>query len=113
VRYSEADAQGVVFNAHHLTRFDKGITEYFRAIKYDQRSHARTSGADFHVVKSVVDYPAPVQFDQEIELGTRVARLGSSSVVFALGILPRKRGGAAKEESFESTPIRRRIAPYR
>lgn len=32
VRYSEVDAQAVVFNAHYLTYFDTAITEYFRAL---------------------------------------------------------------------------------
>ena len=30
IRYSEVDAQGIVFNAHYLTYFDCAITEYFR-----------------------------------------------------------------------------------
>ena len=35
VRYSEVDAQGIVFNAHYLTYFDTAMTEYLRHIKYD------------------------------------------------------------------------------
>ena len=40
VRYSEIDGQGVVFNAHYLTYFDTTITEYFRALGYDQYADA-------------------------------------------------------------------------
>ncbi|QUS40935.1 acyl-CoA thioesterase [Tardiphaga alba] len=86
VRYSEVDAQGVVFNAHYLTYFDTTITEYFRALGYDQFADAKQSGVDFHVVKSVIEYKAPILFDQELDVGARVARIGNSSVVFALGI---------------------------
>ena len=32
VRWSEVDAQGVVFNPHYLTFADIAVTEYYRAI---------------------------------------------------------------------------------
>ena len=86
VRYSEIDGQGVVFNAHYLTYFDTTITEYFRALGYDQFADAKATGIDFHVVKSVIEYKAPVLFDQEIEVGARVARIGNTSLVFELAI---------------------------
>ena len=35
VRYSEIDAQGIVFNAHYLTYFDSAMTEYLRNLGYD------------------------------------------------------------------------------
>src|SRR5882757_358905 len=89
VRYSEIDGQGVVFNAHYLTYFDTTITEYFRALGYDQFADSRTTGIDFHVVKSVIEYKAPVLFDWGIDVGARVARIGNSSLVFELAI----RGG--------------------
>ena len=92
VRYSEIDGQGVVFNAHYLTYFDTTITEYFRALGFDQFAEAKATGIDFHVVKSVIEYKAPVLFDQEIEVGARVARIGNSSLVFELAIF--LKGGA-------------------
>jgi acyl-CoA thioester hydrolase len=92
VRYSEIDGQGVVFNAHYLTYFDTTITEYFRALGYDQYADAKKSGMDFHVVKSVIEYKVPVRFDQELEVGARVARIGNSSLAFELAIF--LKGGA-------------------
>ena len=86
VRYSEIDAQGVVFNAHYLTYFDTTITEYFRALGYDQFADAQKSGIDFHVVRSVIEYKAPVRFDWDLDVGARVARIGNSSVTFDLAI---------------------------
>ncbi len=76
VRYSEIDGQGVVFNAHYLTYFDTTITEYFRALGYDQYADAKQTGEDYHVVKSLIEYKAPVRFDQEIDVCARVARIG-------------------------------------
>ncbi|MBS0531151.1 MAG: acyl-CoA thioesterase [Proteobacteria bacterium] len=91
VRYSEIDGQGVLFNAHYLTYYDTAITEFFRALGYDQYADARKTGMDFHVVKAVVEYKAPIRFDWELEVGVRVARIGSSSVVFELAIFQRER----------------------
>jgi acyl-CoA thioester hydrolase len=89
VRYSEIDGQGVVFNAHYLTYFDTAITEYFRALGFDQYADAQASGIDFHVVKSVIEYKAPVRFDWELDVGARVARIGNSSLGFELAIFPK------------------------
>ncbi|MGB3866717.1 MAG: thioesterase family protein [Xanthobacteraceae bacterium] len=86
VRYSEIDGQGVVFNAHYLTYYDTTITEFFRALGYDQYADAKQSGVDFHVVRSVVEYKAPILFDWDLDVGARVARLGSSSLTFELAI---------------------------
>ncbi|MCP1745778.1 acyl-CoA thioesterase [Bradyrhizobium japonicum] len=86
VRYSEIDGQGVVFNAHYLTYFDTTITEYFRALGFDQYADAQASGIDFYVVKSLIEYKAPVRFDWELDVGARVARIGNSSLVFELAI---------------------------
>ena len=86
VRYGECDLQGIVFNAHYLTYFDTTITEYFRALGYDQYADAKQTGEDFHVVKSVIEYKAPVRFDWELDVGARVARIGNSSLTFELAI---------------------------
>jgi len=91
VRYSEVDCQGVVFNANYLMYFDTTITEYFRALGYDQPADAKKTGVDFHVVKSLIEYKAPVRFDQEIDIGARVARIGNSSLVFELAIFLKDR----------------------
>src|SRR3954471_6820983 len=94
VRYSEVDGQGVVFNAHYLTYFDTSITEYFRALGYDQYADSRKTGIDFHVVKSLIEYKAPVLFDWELDVGARVARIGSTSRSFELAICRKGESGA-------------------
>lgn len=86
VRYSEVDAQGVVFYAHYATFADVGITEYLRAIGYDYVADARETGVDFHLVKTHFEYLAPAHVDEEIEVHIRVARIGSSSITFAAAV---------------------------
>jgi acyl-CoA thioester hydrolase len=86
VRYAEVDQQGIVFNAHYLTFFDVAITEYMRALNYDYRLQPERTGTDFHVIKSLVEYRAPIRFDEEIEIGVRTVRLGRTSLSFGLAI---------------------------
>ncbi|MEC9347439.1 MAG: thioesterase family protein [Pseudomonadota bacterium] len=86
VRYAEIDGQGIVFNAHYLTWFDTAITEYLRHLGYDYQAAVRETGNDYHLVKSTVEYKAPIRFDEEVEVAVRVPRIGRSSLVFDLAI---------------------------
>ncbi len=70
VRWAEVDPQSIVFNGHYLTYADVAITE----------------GGDFFAIKTVLEYLAPARFDDELNIGIRVARLGRSSLSFAMGI---------------------------
>jgi acyl-CoA thioester hydrolase len=86
IRYSEIDGQKVVFNAHYLTYFDTAITEYFRWLPFDYVNHFDQTGHDFHTARTLIDYKAPIRFDEEIEVFVRTARVGRSSLSFALSI---------------------------
>ncbi|MFV0280848.1 MAG: acyl-CoA thioesterase [Rhodoblastus sp.] len=92
VRYSEVDGQSVVFNAHYLTYFDTAITEFFRWLGYDYVADVKATGVDFHTVKSVVEYKAPIRFDEEIEVGVRIGHIGNSSLRFDLVIFEKHAG---------------------
>jgi acyl-CoA thioester hydrolase len=87
VRYAEIDAQGVVFNSHYLTYFDTAIYEFLRELAFEYSSHVREHGQDFHTVKAVVEFHRPCRFDDEIDVGVRVAHLGRSSMTFHLEVL--------------------------
>lgn len=89
VRYSEIDGQQVAYNAHYLTWFDTAIFEYYRWIGYDQFREAKELGEDWHVVRALVEYKAPLAYDTEFEVGVRVSRIGTSSLTYALAIFPR------------------------
>ncbi|MHA1538341.1 MAG: acyl-CoA thioesterase [Alphaproteobacteria bacterium] len=86
VRYAETDAQGVVFFGNYLIYFDTAISEYFRALGYDYANQVRETGTDFHVVRASVEYFAPLRYDDEIEVGVRIARLGTASLTFEVAI---------------------------
>ena len=78
VRYSEIDGQMLVFNAHYLTYFDTAITEFFRALPYDYQGQVERRGEDYHTVKTLVEYYAPIRFDDEIEVGVRARRASAA-----------------------------------
>jgi acyl-CoA thioester hydrolase len=87
VRYGETDGQGVVFNANYLLYYDVAITEYLRAAGWDYKAHI-AAGVDFHTVRTVVEYKAPIRFDDQIAVGVRPGRIGTTSLTWALEIHP-------------------------
>ena len=86
VRYAEVDAQGIVFNSHYLTYFDCAITEYYRQIKYNYISEVKKNKKDFHVIKTTIEYKKPISFDQIIDLGVKVTKIGNTSLTFDISI---------------------------
>ena len=86
VRYAEVDAQGIVFNSHYLTYFDCAITEYYRKIKYNYISEVKKSKKDFHVIKTTIEFKKPISFDQIIDLGVKISKIGNTSLTFDISI---------------------------
>lgn len=79
VRYSEIDGQGIVFNAHYLTYADVGVVEYFRFLDLDIVEMAQNGVMDIALVNSTQNFKASAGFDDILEIGVRVSRLGNSS----------------------------------
>jgi acyl-CoA thioester hydrolase len=79
VRYHECDPQGVVFNANYLAYFDIAITELWREAL---GGWEEAMGADYDIVvaEATVRYLAPLRFDEEVEVVTRVASFGNTSM---------------------------------
>ena len=78
VRWSETDAQGVVFNARYLDYADVAITEYWRAVKF--RDFANGEPLEFHVKKATVTWFAPIKPDELIEVMARTVATGRTSM---------------------------------
>lgn len=86
VRWAEVDKQGVVFNAHYLTYFDVGITEYWRTLGMPYPDGIEPLGSDFYAVKASVEFHDSARYDDLIDVCARAARLGTSSIAFAVEI---------------------------
>ena len=82
IRYSEVDAQKIVYNSHYLTFLDVSIFEFFDAIGFNQEEYIKETNNEFHTVRAVVEYKAPATLGDTIEVLTRIKKIGNSSIIF-------------------------------
>lgn len=80
VRYSECDAQGVVFNGQYLFLYDVALTELFREAigPYDEMVE---NGADLMVAEARLRYLAGARFDDQLDVELPIAKLGTTSMI--------------------------------
>lgn len=87
VRWAEVDPQWIVFNANYLMYFDVTMTEYMREIGYPYPDGLKQAfGTDMWVVGTTMNFRGSARFDDHLDIGARVARLGNTSVQFAMAI---------------------------
>jgi acyl-CoA thioester hydrolase len=84
VRWAEVDRQGVVFNAHYLLYADVCVTEYWRAVGLCYPEDFAPLGSDLYVRKATVDYRAAAVYDDALDVCGRIARIGTSSLLFTV-----------------------------
>jgi len=82
IRYSEVDAQKIVYNSHYLTFLDVSIFEFFDDIGFNQEEYIEKTNNEFHTVRAVVEYKAPATLGDTIEVLTRIKKIGNSSITF-------------------------------
>lgn len=78
VRYSECDAQKVVFNAKYIEYIDVAVTEYMRSL-FGGYNRLLEMGLDNQVVALHVDWKASARFDDVIAIGIRTQAIGNTS----------------------------------
>ncbi len=86
VRYSECDAQGVVFNAKYAEYVDIAATEFTRAM-WGSYAEMVNSGVDNQVVSLTIDWKAPGRFDDVQAIEVDVAHIGNTSYSLQLKFL--------------------------
>jgi acyl-CoA thioester hydrolase len=89
VRYVELDTQGIVFNAHYLTWYDEAVSDYIRAAGWDYQAEVKASGADFHVVRGLVEYKVAIGRRVELDIAARTLRVGRTSLTFQPAVFPK------------------------
>ena len=82
VRWSEIDAQKIVFNGHYLTYFDTAMAGYWRALATPYAETMAQLGGDLFVRKATVEYLASARYDDLLDIGLRCERVGNSSLLF-------------------------------
>ncbi len=86
VRWAEVDMQKVVFNGNYMLYFDVAFTEYWRATALPGSQVQAAEGIEMFLRRATIDYQASAEFDDELEIGVRCARLGRSSMAIEAGI---------------------------
>lgn len=83
VRYSDTDAQGIVFNGNFATYFDDALTDLFDELELGQAA-MRQAGFEVVTASLRIDFRASGQLGDVLETRVRLGRIGSKSVTFEL-----------------------------
>jgi YbgC/YbaW family acyl-CoA thioester hydrolase len=86
VRWSEVDAQKIVFNAHYMMYADVAVTDYWRQLAMPYEAGWGLLGGELYVKKADVTYSAPAQMGDVLEVGIRCVKQGNTSLQFECGI---------------------------
>lgn len=78
VRYNDTDRQGHVNNAVFATFMELARVE----LLHHPELGLREDGASLVLARLVIDYRAEVHFPGEVQIGTRVGKIGRSSIEF-------------------------------
>ncbi len=81
IRFSDTDAQGIVFNATYFVYFDDALTDLFEVAGLPMST---MHDAGYDVVNAHVsgNFRAPARLGDEVVTGIRVSRIGRTSVTF-------------------------------
>lgn len=74
VRYNETDGQGRVHHAQYLNYFERGRVELMRSLGHSYRELEKNSDLLLVVAEMQVRYLSAAEFDDRLELTTRVVR---------------------------------------
>ncbi len=95
VRFAECDPQGIVFNSRYLEYFDVAITELWRDTVGPYDAATEANGVELVVAAAGIRYLSSLRFDDEFELQTTIARLGTTSITTSIAVV---RGSATVAE---------------
>ncbi len=103
VRYAETDQMGVVYHSNHLIWFEVGRVELMRQMGFSYRDMESQDGRFIAVAEVKCRYRAPVYYDEEVVVRTRLKSVRESVVVFSYELV-RADGGTLLAEG-ETTHI--------
>jgi acyl-CoA thioester hydrolase len=94
IRFSDSDAQGIVFNANYLTYIDDAISDYFEALEVGW-AEMNERGYDLVLRRAELDYRSSARIGDTLVTGVRVGAIGTSSVTFDVSIWDEHSGRVA------------------
>jgi len=83
VRYAETDQMGIVYHSNHLIWFEVGRVELMRQMGFSYRDMEHEDGCFIAVAEVKCRYRAPVYYDEEVVVRTRLKNVRESVVVFS------------------------------
>jgi len=83
VRYAETDQMGVVYHSNHLIWFEVGRVEFMRQMGFSYRDMEREDGLFIAVAEARCRYRAPVYYDEEVVVRTRLKAVRDSVIIFS------------------------------
>jgi acyl-CoA thioester hydrolase len=87
VRYAETDQMGVVYHSNHLIWFEVGRVELMREMGFSYREMEREEGRYIAVAGVQCRYRAPVYYDEEVVVRTRLKKVREKVIVFSYEIV--------------------------
>ena len=86
VRGAEVDMQKIVFNGHYLMYFDTAVAGYWRALALPYHETMAHLQGDLYVRKATLEYLGSARYDDQLAVGIRCARIGSSSMLIQAAV---------------------------
>ena len=97
VRYAETDRMGVVYHSNHLVWFEIGRVELMRQLGFSYRDMERDDGCFIAVAEVKCRYRAPVRYDEEVVVRTRLKGVRESVVQFTYELVRAENGALLAE----------------
>lgn len=97
VRYAETDQMGVVYHSNHIIWFEVGRVELMRQMGFSYRDMERDEDRFIAVAEVKCRYRAPVYYDEEVLIRTRLKSFRESVVVFSYELVRAETGALLAE----------------
>jgi acyl-CoA thioester hydrolase len=113
VRYAETDQMGVVYHSNHLIWFEVGRVELMRQMGFSYRDMERQDGRCIAVAEAKCRYRAPVHYDDEVVVRTRLKNVRESVISFSYELVRADNGAllAEGETTHIVTDLEMKVAP--
>jgi acyl-CoA thioester hydrolase len=82
VRYAETDQMGVVYHSNHFIWFEVGRVELLRQLGFSYRDMESKDNCFIAVAEAKCRYRAPVRYDEEVLVRTRLLNVRESVIHF-------------------------------
>ncbi len=91
VHFYDTDMMGIAHHSNHIRWFECGRVEYFRKAGVDLLE-LMDEGITFPIKKVTCEYISPVNFDDKIDIETRLFKLSRAQMVFHFRIVRKETG---------------------